>query len=95
MLGYENKLCSFYFVCYASSFTPILWYENKLCSFYFVCYASSFTPILGYENKLCSFYFVCYASSFQGRIQDFKLGGSHLKKLRRAEGGAKLLGYFV
>ena len=32
---------------------------------------------------------------FQGRIQDFKLGGAHLKKLRRAEGGAKLLGYFV
>ena len=24
----------------------------------------------------------------QGRIQDFKLGGAHLKKLRRAEGGA-------
>ena len=31
----------------------------------------------------------------QGRIQDFKLGGAHLKKLRRAEGGAKNLGYFV
>ena len=32
----------------------------------------------------------------QGRIQDFKLGGgAHLKKLRRAEGGAKILGYFV
>ena len=31
----------------------------------------------------------------QGRIQDFKLGGAHLKKLRRAEGGAKFLGYFV
>jgi hypothetical protein len=25
----------------------------------------------------------------QGRIQDFKLGGAHLKKSRRAEGGAK------
>jgi hypothetical protein len=25
----------------------------------------------------------------QGRIQDFKLGGAHLKKLGRAEGGAK------
>ena len=23
----------------------------------------------------------------QGRIQDFKLGGAHLKKLRQAEGG--------
>ena len=32
----------------------------------------------------------------QGRIQDFKLGGgAHLKKLRRAEGGAKFLGYFM
>jgi hypothetical protein len=31
---------------------------------------------------------------FEGRIQDFKLGGAHLKKLRRAEGGAKILGVF-
>ena len=32
---------------------------------------------------------------FQGRIQDFKLGGgAHLKKLRRAEGGAKIVGVF-
>ena len=30
----------------------------------------------------------------QGRIQDFKLEGAHLKKLRRAEGGAKLFGVF-
>jgi hypothetical protein len=28
------------------------------------------------------------------RIQDFKLGGAHLKKLRRAEEGAKILGVF-
>ena len=34
-------------------------------------------------------------SSLQGRIQDFKLGGAHLKKLRRKEGGAKWLGHFV
>ena len=35
-------------------------------------------------------------SPLQGRIRDFKLGGgAHLKKLRRAEGGAKILGYFV
>jgi hypothetical protein len=26
-----------------------------------------------------------------GRIQDFKIGGVHLKKMRRAEGGAKIL----
>jgi hypothetical protein len=30
----------------------------------------------------------------QGRIQDFKLGGAQLKKLRRAEGGAKIFGAF-
>ena len=31
---------------------------------------------------------------YQGGIQDFKLGGSHLKKLGRAEGGAKMFGVF-
>jgi hypothetical protein len=31
---------------------------------------------------------------YQGRIQDFKLGGAHFKKLRRAEGGAKFVGVF-
>ena len=30
----------------------------------------------------------------QGRIQDFKLGGPHLKKWRRAEEGANILGVF-
>jgi hypothetical protein len=30
----------------------------------------------------------------QERIQDFKLGGSNLKKLRRAEGGANIFGVF-
>ena len=29
---------------------------------------------------------------YQVRIQDFKLGGAHLKKLHRAEGGAKIFG---
>jgi hypothetical protein len=32
--------------------------------------------------------------TLQGRIQDFKLGGAHLKKLRRAEGGSKMFGVF-
>ena len=32
--------------------------------------------------------------TIQGRIQDFKLGGAHLKKLCRAEGGAKIFGVF-
>ena len=31
---------------------------------------------------------------YQGRIQDFKLGGAHVKKLRRVEGGAKIVGVF-
>jgi hypothetical protein len=31
---------------------------------------------------------------YQGRIQDFKLEGAHLKKWRRAEGGAKIFGIF-
>ena len=35
-----------------------------------------------------------YCIEIQGRIQDFKLGGAHLKKLRRAEGGAKIVGVF-
>jgi hypothetical protein len=36
-----------------------------------------------------------YLTVEQGRIQDFKLGGgAHLKKLRRAEGGAKNFGVF-
>jgi hypothetical protein len=33
-------------------------------------------------------------NSIQGRIQDFKLGVAHLKKLRRTEGGAKMFGVF-
>ena len=37
-----------------------------------------------------------YINLNQGRIQDFKLGGggAHFKKLRRAEGGAKMFGVF-
>ena len=36
-----------------------------------------------------------FFSYTQGRIKDFKLGGgTHLKKLRRAEGGAKIFGVF-
>jgi hypothetical protein len=29
-----------------------------------------------------------------GRIQDFRLGGAHLNKMRRAEGGAIIVGVF-
>ena len=35
-----------------------------------------------------------FINAVQGRIQDIKLGGAQLKKLRRAEGGAKILGVF-
>ena len=39
-----------------------------------------------------------YHDLYQGRIQDFKLGGggggAHIKKLRRAEGDAKIFGVF-
>ena len=35
-----------------------------------------------------------YRGASQGRIQDFKLGGAYLKKLRRAEGGANIFGVF-
>ena len=35
-----------------------------------------------------------YNTQMQGRIQDFKLEGAHLKKLRRAEGGANIFGVF-
>jgi hypothetical protein len=39
---------------------------------------------------------LCFSVSLttQGRMQDFKLGGAHLKKLRRAGGGAKISGVF-
>jgi hypothetical protein len=39
-------------------------------------------------------YSLRFCITVQGRIQDFKLGGAHLKKLRRAEGGAKIFGVF-
>ena len=42
------------------------------------------------------FYHIIYANTciYQGRIQDFKLGGVHFKKLHRAEGGMKNFGVF-
>ena len=42
----------------------------------------------------CSRQFQQWGGGFQGRIQDFKLGEAHLKKLRRAEGGATIFGVF-
>jgi hypothetical protein len=40
-------------------------------------------------NKFDSMY-----SQTQGRIQDFKLGGVHLKQLHWAEGGTQIVGVF-
>ena len=37
---------------------------------------------------------VIHVYTVQGRIKDFKLGGLYFKKLRRAEGGAKIFGVF-
>ena len=37
---------------------------------------------------------MCKIWTLQGRIQDFKLGGAHLKKLHLAEGGANIFGVF-
>ena len=39
-------------------------------------------------------YYSKYIHTIQGRIQDFMLEGTHLKKLRRAEGGANIWGVF-
>ena len=53
----------------------------------------------GIKRLFQSFWWHCSSNNgrgpLQGRIQDFKLGGgAHLKKLRRAEGGAKNVGVF-
>jgi hypothetical protein len=48
------------------------------------------TVILSKENT----FFLFKTRSHQGWIQDFKLGGAHLKTLRRAEGGGKFFGVF-
>ena len=53
-----------------------------------------------YSAVSCSHQYVIHVDvpyCLQGRIQDFKLGGgggAHLKKLRRAKGGAKIFGVF-
>ena len=39
---------------------------------------------------VCCYGYVC----LQGQIHDFKLGRARLKKLHRAEGGAKIVGVF-
>ena len=41
------------------------------------------------KTALLGHLYITNQSIKQGQIQDFKLGGVHLKKLRRVEGGAK------
>jgi hypothetical protein len=53
----------------------------------------SYININSFRNKF-GFIKDLLISNTQGRIQDFKLGGAHLKKLRRAEVGAKIFGVF-
>ena len=43
---------------------------------------------------LCQTEYIFAVIYMQGRIQDFKLGGTHLKELRRAEGGTKFFWVF-
>jgi hypothetical protein len=57
-----------------------------------------FTPGFKWGSCYSIFTFicnVCVGCSLRWRIKDIKLGGgAHLKKLRRAEGGAKIVGVF-
>ena len=50
-----------------------------------------YPPVSGVNHISGLTLITCYV---QGRIQDFKLGGVHLKKLHRAEGSAKFVGVF-
>jgi hypothetical protein len=53
-------------------------------------YSDLMLLVYDYNNHTQKFY-----DCIQGQIHDSKLGGGvHLKKLRRAEGGAKIFGVF-
>ena len=71
-------------ITYNRQWLPILYFDPAL---------KNFTRQLLTNDKLC---YIHYNPSVpnQGWIQDFKLRGAHLKKLRRAEEGAKILGVF-
>jgi hypothetical protein len=58
------------------------------CCYNYIC------SIFPCQHALHSRIMLSSTCPFQGLIQNFKLGGAHLKKLRRAEGGAKILGVF-
>ena len=56
-----------------------------------VCYQIVHKKTWVHSSSLAFRWAMCYT---QGRIQDFKLGGIYLKKLRWVEGGAKIFGVF-
>ena len=64
-----------------------------MCNFYWYTYINVHAL---FHMHICYNYYVLVITFYtpQGRMQDFKLGGAHLKKLRRAEGGAKIFGVF-
>ena len=80
----------------ACSCPPGYWFHKLLNTFtkLYYCYKD---PVYKYNSTcrdLTKSVFSIHVL-MQGRIQDFKLGGgAHLKKLRRAEEGAKILGVF-
>ena len=57
------------------------------------CYSAAKLSSLSMESETKKKWFTNIVR-IQGRIQDFKLGGAHLKKLRRVEEGAKYFGVF-
>ena len=66
-----------------------------LCLFILLFFMLKFVPnIDNQEEEPSGSNPILVSISTQGRIQDFKLGGVHLKKLHRAEGGAKHFGLF-
>ena len=77
-----------HFVIYMCSFRV----QANLCRLFFVL--SYIICVLPLEIQLWRRQGWDITNWFQGRIQDLKLGGAHLKKLRRAEGGAKIVGVF-
>jgi hypothetical protein len=62
------------------------------CLYYFISFFLYFTCPSPYIHTI--WWEQQLACANQGRIQDFKLGGAHLKKLRRAKGGANIFGVF-
>ena len=80
----------------------IVFHKLISCANLFVLRVLNTYPRLGhgwFHRSVC-YICLCFPPSIslvvtiQGRIQDFKLGGAHLKKSRRAEGGANIFRVF-